>query len=350
MVFTDCANATGTCVASADVYSGNTTESISGLILDSGIYYIGATYSRSSGSCGNLHLTVDGECAPCVPPELHLDPADGFPQSYCVELCPTENGLISVGPGLSAGQQPRVTLLPGCGTETDCDNPTCSPVNAQLGEWTYADSGYWQAALSILSGSNAGCVCVTIDGILPVELLGFEAIAGDASITVSWTTASELDIDHFDIARDGTTISRVEGTNSPTGGRYSWTESDLINGREYTYILFSVDVNGTSQELSVASATPSMTKAKITEYALQQNYPNPFNPETSITFDIVEAGAVNLIVYNATGQTIATLANGTMQAGRHTVSFDGANLPSGLYFYRLDVADFSAVKKMVLMK
>ncbi|MBU0692742.1 T9SS type A sorting domain-containing protein, partial [bacterium] len=87
-----------------------------------------------------------------------------------------------------------------------------------------------------------------------------------------------------------------------------------------------------------------------TEYALHQNYPNPFNPETNISFDLAEAGAIKLTVFNPLGQTVATLVNGTMASGRHTIAFDGTNLTSGLYYYRLEAGDFSAIRKMVLMK
>jgi hypothetical protein len=124
----------------------------------------------------------------------------------------------------------------------------------------------------------------------------------------------------------------------------------LVNGREYTYTLLAVNIHGVSEVIGTVNATPTAAAATITEYALHQNYPNPFNPETSISFDIVEAGVVSLTVYNATGQTIATLVNGSLASGRHSVSFDAANLPSGLYFYRLDAGNFSAVKKMILMK
>jgi hypothetical protein len=185
---------------------------------------------------------------------------------------------------------------------------------------------------------------------LPVELLFLEAIAGDRSVSLNWTTASETGNDHFDIQRDGALVGRVTARNSASGSAYNWSEANLTNGREYTYSLIAVDVSGLSESIGTVNATPTASAASITEYALRQNYPNPFNPETNIIFDIVEEGNVSLTVYNPLGQTIATLMNGIVQSGRHTVSFNGGNLPSGLYFYRLDVADFSAIKKMILMK
>jgi hypothetical protein len=64
----------------------------------------------------------------------------------------------------------------------------------------------------------------------------------------------------------------------------------------------------------------------------------------------VDAGHVNLMVYNLMGQEVASLVNGQMTSGRHIVSFDAANLPSGVYVYRLNVNGFVSEKKMLLMK
>lgn len=86
------------------------------------------------------------------------------------------------------------------------------------------------------------------------------------------------------------------------------------------------------------------------EFALQQNYPNPFNPLTHIKYSLPKAGFVSLDVFNVLGQRIATLVNGEHQAGRYSVGFDAASLPSGMYFYRLVTDDFSSVRKMILLK
>jgi hypothetical protein len=87
-----------------------------------------------------------------------------------------------------------------------------------------------------------------------------------------------------------------------------------------------------------------------TRYALYQNFPNPFNPSTTIQFDVKQTGHVVLRVYNTLGQNVATVVNSTMEAGRHSVIFDAANLASGVYVYTIEVNDFSARYKMVLMK
>jgi hypothetical protein len=85
-------------------------------------------------------------------------------------------------------------------------------------------------------------------------------------------------------------------------------------------------------------------------YALEQNYPNPFNPSTSISFSLPASMSVKLYVYDTIGQTVATLVNNKLAAGSHTYTWNAQNVPSGLYFYRLEAENFSQTRKMVLMK
>ena len=86
------------------------------------------------------------------------------------------------------------------------------------------------------------------------------------------------------------------------------------------------------------------------EYSLSQNYPNPFNPYTQIDFSIKKAGRVSIKVYDMLGREVATLVDDNMQAGTYKARFDGAQLASGIYMYRIMAEDYTAIKKMVLLK
>ena len=103
-----------------------------------------------------------------------------------------------------------------------------------------------------------------------------------------------------------------------------------------------VDIAGT-----IVGVTNNQTPVA---YDLSQNYPNPFNPTTTINFSISKPGLVTLKVYNVLGKEIATLVNDPKVAGSYSVNFNGENLSSGVYFYRLEANDFVAIKKMVLTK
>ncbi|MBK6765590.1 MAG: T9SS type A sorting domain-containing protein [bacterium] len=87
-----------------------------------------------------------------------------------------------------------------------------------------------------------------------------------------------------------------------------------------------------------------------TEFALNQNYPNPFNPSTQISFSLPEASSVTLTVFDPLGRSVATLADGSFAAGAHELSFDASGLSNGIYFYQLQAGDFSAVRKLTLLK
>jgi flagellar hook assembly protein FlgD len=84
---------------------------------------------------------------------------------------------------------------------------------------------------------------------------------------------------------------------------------------------------------------------------LHQNYPNPFNPSTSIEFQLSKSSVVTLTVYDLRGVRVRVLAlNEKMDAGMHKVTFDGSNLSSGIYLYKLETPEFVQTRKMVLLK
>jgi hypothetical protein len=86
------------------------------------------------------------------------------------------------------------------------------------------------------------------------------------------------------------------------------------------------------------------------EYSLGQNYPNPFNPVTKISFDIAKQGFISLKIFDALGREVRTLVNEVKAPGSYAIDFDGTNLPSGIYFYKLQTENYSGTKKMLLIK
>ncbi len=102
----------------------------------------------------------------------------------------------------------------------------------------------------------------------------------------------------------------------------------------------------------VPAAVASETEERVLpdKYALYGNYPNPFNPTTKIPFDVVETGHVRMDVFDVIGRRVVTLVDRSLSPGQYTANFDGAGLPSGVYLYRIEMGEFVAVKKMLLVK
>jgi hypothetical protein len=99
----------------------------------------------------------------------------------------------------------------------------------------------------------------------------------------------------------------------------------------------------------VTSAGPEENPFPLA-YLLYQNYPNPFNPSTTIRYALPSKSNVTLIVYNTLGQQVALPQNGEQEAGYHEVQFDGRNMASGMYFYRIHAGDFVETKRLLLVR
>lgn len=102
--------------------------------------------------------------------------------------------------------------------------------------------------------------------------------------------------------------------------------------------------------LDPTASTEVEASQRPREVKLWQNYPNPFNPTTVITYQVPSSSLVSLTVYDVLGREVATLVNERRSAGTYQVLFNGTNLPSGIYFYRLQAGTWSETKKMMLIK
>ena len=186
---------------------------------------------------------------------------------------------------------------------------------------------------------------------VPVELTSFTAMVNGKEILLSWSTASELNNLGFEIQRstggeEFFTIGFVDGHGTTTEQQnYSFADKKLDNGKYY-YRLKQVDFNGTYDFSEIVE----VEWRAFNSYLLEQNYPNPFNPTTTIGFGIKEKNQVKITVLNAIGEEVAIVLNEEREPGFHQIEFSANNLPSGVYFYRLQAGTFTEVKKMMLMK
>jgi len=111
---------------------------------------------------------------------------------------------------------------------------------------------------------------------------------------------------------------------------------------------FTTTLEGKSITTFISNGMSSGIKPLFS--SVPQNYPNPFNPVTTISYPLGKPSAVKISVYDLCGHEVAILVNGMRAAGTHMVRFDGANLTSGIYFYRLQAADRVITRKMMFIK
>jgi len=118
-----------------------------------------------------------------------------------------------------------------------------------------------------------------------------------------------------------------------------------------TYNVATTELPGFERILSSASITSvGEPAALVRTFGLDQNYPNPFNPSTVIGYQLASGSEVQLRVFDRLGRAVATLVDGYRSAGSHSVRWDAASLPSGIYFCELRAGGFRNVRKMVLLK
>ena len=190
-------------------------------------------------------------------------------------------------------------------------------------------------------------------GALPVELSSFTAGISGNDIMLNWSTSSEINNSGFEIERykTGTNawdkVGYVTGNgNSSVSQNYSFNDKNLTSGI-YTYRLKQIDYNG---NFEYHNLNGEVVIGVPNNFDLSQNYPNPFNPSTKIKYQIPSDAFVTLKVFDNSGKEVATLVNGSMSAGFHSINFQGSNLSSGVYFYKLETNGFTKVMKMALVK
>ena len=162
------------------------------------------------------------------------------------------------------------------------------------------------------------------------------------------------------------TNDNVNPFTVPSGYRISWTGMKVLkhDGSQHhgvgilPTIPFERTIEGVRQgrdellERAVAAVGGTFTDAiDVPEtFVLDQNYPNPFNPRTTITFGLPQPAQVRLDVFDLLGARVAVLVEGALGEGRHWVTWQPRDLPSGVYFYRLQTDDFAETRTMMLVR
>jgi len=181
----------------------------------------------------------------------------------------------------------------------------------------------------------------------------------NSQVTLVWEAPEDHEflatLAGYKVYRNGVLLPN--GTDSNT---LTFVDSDVVYGTAYTYYVVATYTNpvGDSEASNTASATPlsdidEMTIPTVT--SLNGNYPNPFNPETTIRFSLAREDRVSIDIYSINGQLVRSLVNGGYSVGNHQTVWNGRDnlgrtVGSGVYFYRMTTSEYTATRKMLLLK
>ncbi|MGB5848676.1 MAG: T9SS type A sorting domain-containing protein, partial [Ignavibacteriaceae bacterium] len=190
----------------------------------------------------------------------------------------------------------------------------------------------------------------TAQVVVPVELTSFTATLVKNEVLLMWTTATEINNMGFEvqkkISKYWSVLEFVEGHGSSTRiHTYQFVDDKPQVGKENAYRLKQIDYDGSFKYSNIV-----VVSVPVEGYSLEQNYPNPFNPTTKIRFELPVDGIVTIKIFDAFGQEINTILNELKKADVYEIGFNGSNLASGVYIYRLQVNGYLESKMMVLLK
>jgi len=206
-----------------------------------------------------------------------------------------------------------------------CNDPFSNGYNVgwtQTGEWlkytvNIASSGTYNVLVNVSAPNTGGKIILSLNGTTIGSILDVPATGG-------WQNWQYITIPN---------VWLPQGTNSLQVRLFfgnfnlSYVKFDLI----------AVDVENEVENLPA-------------EFSLNQNYPNPFNPLTNISWQSPTSGWQTLKIYDVLGNEIATLVDEYRNAGYYELEFDASNLPSGIYFYKLNTGNYTDTKKLILLK
>ena len=179
------------------------------------------------------------------------------------------------------------------------------------------------------------------------------AEAGESSgLILTWKDNSKIE-DGYIIERKQNSQSSFSVIDTLLGSGSEYIDNNVEEALNYTYRIKAYkDTLETdySNETSILVDITEEAEKIPAEYSLSQNYPNPFNPTTNIKFALSKPAPTKISVYDLLGRTIQTLLNRKLESGYYEINFNGDNLPSGVYLYRIQSGSFVKTKKMLLMK
>ena len=355
---------------------GTTWTSFTTNISDTrGFFAVSATTAWICGTFGKISKTTDGGAT-------WVAQTTGAPNLTSIEAIFFQNE----NNGWAVGTDGYMIKTINGGTSWQTVTTTATSTLTSI-KFLDNNIGWAGGGTSFLRTTDGGVTWTKINGFASVRDIHFlDANRGFVSETwgqdnfvqkttdggVSWTQSTTISTGpyyfhgvYFTDANTGYVVGRTMfflgnyGAYKTTDGGTTWTALTASpvpmfeNFRSVTFTPngtgWAVGDNGAIYKLAGTTSVAEESGSPV-DFTLDQNYPNPFNPETVIRYALPVAGNVNLTVYNSLGEIVATPVDQFVEAGSHEVSFNAADLPSGVYIYKLSSGSYTSVKKMLLMK
>ena len=218
----------------------------------------------------------------------------------------------------------------------------------------YDGTKYFYRIYASNGGGNSAPSNVTnaVTPMQPPTYLNAVQLEG-AAIQLTWQDNSSSELGYY-IERKLGPAGTYAVIDSVSSNVTAFTDSTGVPGNEYFFRVRAYNSDVASVYSNEVHLTLTGVKANGTgipdKFGVSQNYPNPFNPTTVISYQLPVNSMVTLKVYSVIGKEIRTLVNGRESAGFHSAVFVASDLPSGVYFYRMQAGKFSETKKLMVIK
>ena len=310
--------------------------------------------------------------------------------TFAVPTGPTVRGM---GDTLMRGNMIQIPAMGGSASVTVSvdnlpDDPTISYTVTTMGEGTLTvmdeaggtldlDDHMMVSADKIVLSVTGGSLQVTVKATVndedtapvtftftqlnPAELASFDGALQTDRVVLNWSTVSQTNNAGWRIMRsvDGETFEAVGNFVQGAGTsdalmNYTFEDKDLPGADRVYYRLEQVDLDGSISQSNVIEVLLGARMPLPTEFAVNV-YPNPFNPSTTISYDLPEAGAVTVVIYDVLGQQVRRLVSQVASAGRYSIQWDardnqGRGVASGVYIAKVDAGASTLSQKMLLLK
>lgn len=231
----------------------------------------------------------------------------------------------------------------------------------------YVDGQLFPAGTQFVEETESwtGTLGPSVEGIPETRLIPVEVGANTIQLGAELSWSGGVDVDLYLLDPQGVSVASSASLDNPEAFSYWVTSPGSYTYKIVGYATVVADytlkstqtkaVSGVAGQSNETTAIQGSGSARSPSFSLAQNYPNPFNPETNISYVLPSEGFVTVRVYNLLGVEVGTLVQRQQSEGEHKVTFNGRLLPSGVYFFKVELTDsrggsFSKVQRMSLLK